>query len=178
MQKFYYISTLTWKMLEQMKGAAVEKYARKYAIDPALIKAIIKKESGNNPFAMRLETHLKKAHWYQSTLKGIKEVANYHHSSFGLMQMMYGTARHIGFLFNPFSLFNPTRAIRYGTKYLAWCIKRYKGRIWDGVSAYNQGNNRFFDINKNGIKDAHEKYYNQEYVDMVKEYFKKFKETG
>jgi soluble lytic murein transglycosylase-like protein len=171
MYKKYYISDITDEMIKKMRMEAVVKYSKKYGIEAELVLAMIRKESENNPFAMRLEPHLKKASWYNNTLRGLGLLKDFHYCSFGYLQIMYGTAKHIGYLGAPFGLLNPDKAIKYGLKYLKWCIRRYKGKVWDGVSAYNQGNNRFYDVNKNGIKDAKEKYYNQPYVSLVKKYY-------
>lgn len=161
MIKNVYISNNTYKMLEDMKYKAIEKYSKIYHINPALIFALCEKESNNNPFAIRIEHHLKRARWYRRALTGIEYVKDYYYCSFGYMQILYGTARHIGYMGTPFGLLNVNKAIKYGTKFLYKCIRRYKksGDMWDGVSAYNQGSNR---KNKLG------KYNNQRYVDSVK----------
>lgn len=172
-RKSFYYSNNTIEMLKKMKNESIEKYSKVYSIEIALIRAICSQESENNNFGLRVEHHLKKAKWYKNTLAFLKkeEVKDYHYCSFGYMQIMFGTARHIGYLGKPFSLCNPELGIKWGCKFLARLIKRFKGNIWDSVAAYNQGNNRFYDINKNGIKDDGEKYYNQKYVDDVKSKF-------
>ena len=169
--KTIYMSGLTNAMLIAMKNGAISRYSKKYKLDSRLVRAICSVESDRNALAIRIERHLKKAIWYKKTLFGIEVVRDYHHCSFGYMQIMFGTARHIGYLGTPFGLLNPEKAIKFGTKFLARCIKRYKGNVWDGVAAYNQGNNRYFDVNKNGIKDEDEKYRNQIYVDKVQKHF-------
>lgn len=169
-----YISRATMEAMSGLTRKYIEKWAVKFGVEVALIKAVCHKESGWNWFGVRIEHHLKRANWYKRTLQGIKEVESYHYCSFGLMQIMYGTARHLGYAFRPFALCNPKRNIKYGTKMLRNLMRRYKGKIKDAIAAYNQGNNRFFDINKNGIKDPGEKYYNQEYVDRVYELYKSY----
>lgn len=168
-----YLSENTKIMLTDLRIEAIEKYAKTYGVPIALVKAVCKKESENKTFAIRIEYHLKKAKWYTNTLAWMKkeEVEDYHFCSFGLMQVMYGVARHMGYMGSPFAMCNPKVGVKYGTKYLAKQIKRYKGKMWDAVAAYNQGNNRYYDINKNGIKDENEKYRNQDYVTKVKLYF-------
>lgn len=174
----YYISNKTEVMLHNMKTEAVKKYASIYKVPAALVLAVIAKESTNSCWPPRVEHHLKRAKWYNGALTGITWIRDYHYCSFGLMQIMYGTARHNGYIFQPFGLCNPDRGIKYGTKFLAKCIKRYKGNMWDGVAAYNQGNNRYYDVNKNGIKDEGEQYRNQAYVDRVFELYKQYGGTA
>ena len=118
----YYISTYTSAMLFKMKGDAVKKYSKVYNVPASLIKAIITKESSGSCWPPRFERHLKKTHWYNGALVGIKKIFDYHYCSFGLMQIMYGTARHNGYRFQPFGLCNPDRGIKYGVKFLAKCI--------------------------------------------------------
>lgn len=66
----------------------------------------------------------------------IREEAN--DNSYGLMQILYGTARDMGFRGDPEDLLNPETNIFYGTKYQAWLYKRYSD--WDAViHAYNEG---------------------------------------
>lgn len=173
-----FMSNSTRKMLEEFRDQAIKKYSAKYKLEIPLIRAIIQKESEGDYFAIRMEAHLKKANWFRKTLTGIKYVEDYHYCSFGLMQILFGTARYNGYTGKPFGLLNPDKTIKYGCKFLRKCIRRYKGNISDGVAAYNQGNNRFYDLNRNGIKDTNERYHNQLYVDKVKEYYKIFGGTA
>ncbi len=173
-----FMSTKTKIMLAKSRDRAIKKYSTKYKLEIPLIRAIIQKESSNDFFAPpRYEPHLKKAGWFRKTLTGIDYVEDYHYCSFGMMQILFGTARWNGYRGTPFALTNPDKGIKFGCKFLRKCIKRYKGNIWDGVAAYNQGNNRFYDLNKNGIKDANEDYHNQRYVDAVILFYKTFGET-
>lgn len=178
MNKTIYMSKNTDTMLKALKETAIIKYAEKYMINPDLIRAICKKESGDNAFACRIEPHLKRAKWYKRTLLDLQDIQDYHFCSFGYMQIMFGTARHIGYLGNPFDLFNPDKAIKFGTKFFKQCVRRYKNNVHHAIAAYNQGNNRYYDINKNGIKDANEKYRNQDYVDKVLKYYTQFRTKG
>jgi soluble lytic murein transglycosylase-like protein len=172
MQKTIYISKDTQQMFNREISNAIKINCQKYKLNFNLIKAMIKVESNYNPFAIRIEPHLKKAKWYNGALKGLKEIVDWHYCSFGLMQVMY--ANTIIRVKDPFSLFDPKIGISEGCRILKWQLKRYKGNIEHAIAAYNQGNNRFYDINKNGIKDKNEKYKNQNYVDKVLKYYFKF----
>lgn len=90
----------------------------RYVVDPALIKAVITKESSWSPRAFRAEPQIGDA-------------------SRGLMQILYGTARGIGFTGTAEDLFDPSVNIEYGTKYLAAQLSRFG--YPQGVSAYNAG---------------------------------------
>lgn len=172
MKKTIYISKSTNEMLQEEIFKATRKWELYYNIPQSLLEAIIKVESAMNPFAIRIEPHLKKVNWYKRALYGIENIRDYHYCSFGLMQIMFATARAIGFRGKAFELMNPDTNIKYGAKFLKGLLKRYKGNlnsVEDAISAYNQGNNRFYDINKNGIKDKDEKYRNQDYVNKVME---------
>jgi soluble lytic murein transglycosylase-like protein len=175
MYKNIYISSKTYECFVKTKEDSILRWGNKFKVSVPLIRAIISQESKGNFWATRYEHHLKKANWYQRALKGLDYIVDFHYCSFGLMQIMFATARSFGFMGSPFKLYNPEIGIKYGVKMLKSLMKRYKGRIHDVVAAYNQGNNRFYDVNKNGIKDKGENYYNQEYVDSV---MKLYEENG
>jgi soluble lytic murein transglycosylase-like protein len=66
----------------------------------------------------------------------IKEEAN--DNSYGLMQILHGTARDMGFQGDPEDLLDPETNIKWGTAYQNWLYKRYND--FDAViHAYNEG---------------------------------------
>ncbi len=92
----------------------IVKAARLYTLDPALIKAIIKVESGFNPWAV--------------SRKG----------AMGLMQLMPRTAESLGVK----SGFDPENNILGGAKYFRQLLHRFKGNTHLALAAYHAGSKR------------------------------------
>lgn len=85
-------------------------FARKYDLDPALIKAVIKAESDFNQYCV--------------SYKG----------ACGLMQLMPATAQGLGV----FDIYSPRQNIEGGTRYLAWLLREF-GDVRLALAGYNAG---------------------------------------
>jgi len=79
-------------------GYLIRQSAEKYELDPDLIFATIMVESGGNTYAIRQEPRL-------------------HDASYGLGQLLYSTARGIGYRGTPDGLFDPATNIDLIAKY-------------------------------------------------------------
>lgn len=92
-------------------GSLVEKAARRYGVDSALIRAIIKAESNFDPRAV--------------SSAGAQ----------GLMQLMPGAARALGVT----DAFDPEQNVMAGTRFLKELLRRYHGDVDEAIAAYNWG---------------------------------------
>jgi hypothetical protein len=96
----------------------IQANAERFNLDPALIAAIISRESGGD-YAARGAV-----------------------GEYGLMQLRPSTAQWLGFSGDPDLLYNPAENIRYGSQYLRYQLDRYAETadpLSFAVSAYNAG---------------------------------------
>ncbi len=126
--------------------------ANAWGVSQAVIKAIIERESNFDPNAYRGEPQIGDA-------------------SYGLMQLLFGTAQTLGFTGDASQLFDPTTNIRLGTRYLRDLIAKataYGYNIDSAISAYNGGFSaqRTGDGKRTG-DTTDTPFINQSYVDNV-----------
>jgi len=110
------------KLVWERYGHLIHKTATKYDLDPNLIFATIMIESGGDANAIRHEPRTNDA-------------------SYGLGQILYGTARGIGFEGQPSDLFNPEINIDLIGKYHRRNLDHYKEALTPQqlTTAYNTG---------------------------------------
>lgn len=89
----------------------IERESARYGVDPLLVEAIIRNESGFNPKAV--------------SRAGAQ----------GLMQLMPGTAAQLG-VTDPFDV---EQNISGGTQYFSWQLQRFGGDVSLALAAYNAG---------------------------------------
>ena len=98
--------------------ALIQEFSDKYQVDFALIKAMIRVESGFNPHAV--------------SRKGAK----------GLMQLMPDTA----YRMNVSNVFNPRENIDGGTRYFKYLLSLFNNDLRLSLAAYNAGENLISEI--------------------------------
>jgi len=105
-------SSFSWGRLGSPQvEALISKYSAAYGVDPTLVRAVIRHESGFNTQAV--------------SPKGAQ----------GLMQLMPGTAALMG-VSNPF---DPEQNVAGGVGYLRFCLDRFGHNVPLAVAAYNAG---------------------------------------
>ncbi|NLL66502.1 MAG: lytic transglycosylase domain-containing protein [Clostridiaceae bacterium] len=93
--------------------AAINTYSKQFGLDPKLVRAVIKEESGFQPFALSTS------------------------GAMGLMQLMPGTAEGLGVT----DAYNIEQNILGGTQYLYYQLKAFDGDLKLALAAYNAGPN-------------------------------------
>lgn len=141
--------------------SAIHEFAAEFGADPALVAAIIKVESGGNPLVMRAEPkfeYLVTPARFAEQLGITKDTEIVCQKlSWGLMQIMGGTARTLGYDNHLGLLLHSEVNIYWGCKYLGSRVKKYKS-MKAAIAAYNAGSLR---LNADGS------IVNQKYVDKV-----------
>ena len=138
----------------------ISQSSNKYQLDPLLLAAIISVESSGDPLASRYE----KSYNYLVDTKLHARKNNITHeteeilqkTSHGLVQIMGGTARFLGFQGSLVKLYRPNININYGAMYISKLKEKYD-KLEDVIAAYNAGSAKMI----NG------EYANQNYVDKV-----------
>lgn len=141
----------------------IRKWAGKYGLHPAFVKAIIKAESSFNPLAYRAEPALQDA-------------------SYGLMQILFTTAKGIGYQGHPEGLYDPDLNIQFGAKYLSLQLRRF-GSEELAAAAYNAGPgfvSRLVEKHGNNFTAIfdHLPAVTRKYVPRVMGYYAEFKGGG
>lgn len=91
--------------------ALIIRTARRYEVDPALVKAVVHVESAFNPYATS------------------------HKGASGLMQLMPEVAEDYGVS----NVYDPVQNVRGGVRYLKDLLSKYKNKYRLAVAAYNAG---------------------------------------
>lgn len=148
---------------------AIKRVASHANIEPSLIAAIVMTESSGQPYATRYEAqwkYLADVDSHANRLKITVMTETMHQAtSWGLMQIMGGTARDLGFRDHMPRLCEVDTGLLWGCLYIARLKNRFPA-LPDMIAAYNAGTPR---------KDNGGKYFNQAYVDKVMSYVAEFK---
>lgn len=158
-------STILGYKIEPVVQDAITKQAAAYNLNETMVLAVVLIESSANPWATQYEPHYK---WVTSIgayarRRGVtRETEEVHQkTSWGLGQIMGGTARSLGFFGDLPQLAVPQVGLFYSCKYMAE-IRRKHEQMLDIVAAYNRGH---VDILPDG------RYKNYKYVDKFKEIY-------
>ena len=151
-----------WKSLPWDNIRRVASHA---GLDPILVAAIVATESGGQTYATRYEAHWKYLVDVDAHAKrlGITVMTETMHqaTSWGLMQIMGGTAREMGFRDHMPKLCEVEIGLLWGCLYLTRLSNRYKN-LDDVIVSYNSGSPR---------KGDDGRYLNQQYLDTVKKIY-------
>lgn len=137
------------------------KYAKLYHLNPLLVASVVEVESSGDPLAIRYEPA-----WKYFVTPAIFALKNditedteriLQSCSFGLMQVMGGVARELGFIGQLPKLFEPDVGLNLGCRKLSLLSQKYK-RLEEVLASYNAGTPRLM---------ANGKFVNQAYVDKV-----------
>jgi soluble lytic murein transglycosylase-like protein len=128
-------------------SAAIARWGSGVTIDPALVHAIIQRESSHGAQLETAESHGRKG--------------------YGPMMVLDSTAIGMG-ASNPAALKDPATGILYGVQYLAGLLKRFPGDTARAISAYNTGPG-------NAVRNPSGRFPNQAYVDAVVTWWRTYK---
>lgn len=148
------------------QDSLIEKIAKRHDLPVSLVSAIVRVESGGNPWAIRYEPQFYERYIAPKAMKAkapcsAQTEGRMQATSWGLMQIMGATARETGFNGVFLSeLCDPEMGLDWGCRYLAKLFKRFGGQGDEAViAAYNAGSPR---------KQSDGLFVNQVYVDKIR----------
>ncbi|MCX5774277.1 MAG: transglycosylase SLT domain-containing protein [Fusobacteria bacterium] len=135
----------------------VAQYSNQYNVNPNLIYAIIRAESGFNPYAL--------------------SPAN----CYGLMQLSLPTARLFDKSINSRNIYNPETNIRIGIKYFKVLMNQFNNNLVCAIAAYNAGSQNVVNWLQNNpnlsISDI-PFYATRQYVQAVLTFYNQYQQNG
>jgi soluble lytic murein transglycosylase-like protein len=114
-------------------------FSKEAGIPVNMFKSIIKKESDFQVNVKRYEKHLKNAEWYTRHIPTNQLTNSLAFSSIGVCQVLYGSARGLGYTGTPSGLYDIDTNMYYSAKYLKKLVKKYDSNFMRVISAYNAG---------------------------------------
>lgn len=155
--------------LMQLPINIIKAKALEQDLDPMLLAAICWQESRGFVYAVRFEPNYRWTYRLEKFAKmqniTLETEKNLQMQSYGLAQIMGGTARWLGFTGPLPALYKPENNLYWACKYLRYLSNR-SSNVKDIIASYNAGS---------AIKDMRGNYKNQSYVDKVLNYYKQIK---
>jgi soluble lytic murein transglycosylase len=131
----------------------ISRHSKRAGVDPELMQALIREESGFQPGAR------------SST------------GALGLAQLMPATAFRVGRSLNTWvsrrALLQPGANVRLGSAYLGWLHRHFKGNRFHAIASYNAGENRVARWVKEFGEGPTDEWVEQIPIDETREYVKK-----
>jgi soluble lytic murein transglycosylase-like protein len=116
----------------------IDSAAREHGIPPNLLEALVLVESSGRADAFRHEPR-----FWRRYLESNPQYAGANprrvSSSYGLCQVMFPTARELGFQGEPEMLFVPSVSLFFGAAYLKRLLEWANGEVDKALAAYNTG---------------------------------------
>lgn len=155
--------------LLQLPMNIIKTKACDHGLDPLLVASICWQESKGFVYAVRYEPNYR---WVfkQDKFAKMNKITeqtenNLQMQSYGLMQIMGGTVRWLGFTGALPALFKAENNLYWSCKYIKYLKNKYKNQN-DVISSYNAGN---------PAKNSLGRYKNQDYVDGVLGFYNQLK---
>lgn len=134
-------------------ASAIESHAGDNGVPIELAYGLIAQESGFNATAIRQEPN------YKCASTGVTGDASY-----GLVQVLYCTARGMGYAGAPAGLFDVDTNVQLGMTLLGQLLQSHAGDVGAALSAYNGGDRHSIGY---GARRADGTFANQKYVDNI-----------
>jgi len=154
--------------LLQLPLNVIKKKASEFNIDPWLLAAICWQESRGFVYAVRYEPSYRWVYQVEKFAKMQKITEetekNLQMQSYGLAQIMGGTARWLDFTGPLPALYKPENNLYWASKYIKYLMSKYS-KDADIIAAYNAGS----------VVKTNRGYKNQTYVDKVFNNYKQIK---
>jgi soluble lytic murein transglycosylase-like protein len=157
-------------MVKSEIRAKIEAAAKVHSLDADLVEAFCLVESSADPKATRYEPAFFKTYIFPIAQTMTESEAKGRATSWGLMQIMGQVARELGFGGTLESLLIAENGLDWGCKFLKRKIDKYHAEGLDAaIAAYNAGTPH---------KNAKGLFYNQGYVDKVRQYYRLIRHVG
>jgi soluble lytic murein transglycosylase-like protein len=137
--------------------ADIDRVASAYGLDADLLQAQVLAESSGDPNALRYENLFFARYIRDNPAAKAAKFGPLAACSFGCMQILLETACELGFVGQPWELFQPAIGLEWGAKYLRSLLEQAGGDIRAALASYNGG----------PVGNMKPPFRNQWYIDRV-----------